>query len=476
MNKNYDQSVSKLIEEWVSLSGSEYERNWKRALSRFVIPEIYNKVRTEILNQSALITDVKYDYQVGLKKIVFSILWLLKWSWFKVFAQKTNVIVCSLNLSQYNSVRYIDSILDFSRKYKITVVHFNSSLQFRHLFKLNLFCFPYSLFKFAGNKKGNTEILKGFEIELDQLCKKEFGFEFNGKGKLDNLFIRLNRMHLTFDEMVDKILKSSNKLEFYFTDGDFSSNKVLFNMSCTRRNIKTVSIDHSFIFNNSYHLNTFSEYNLVWGKYQADRIEKYYDQKPREIIVVGKPKTVKKDSTYSLKGKSVVYYFSSFQNPLFQSVYRSLDYTLTMAHNIRNSIKSDFQQYKFFVKPHPADHINEKMKTEGFNIWGLDSKPSDEICLVIAEDSSVCIDLLGFSTNILYIKDSNNADNIGFESNKSVCTMVCTDDFAEVFQKMKFGENDVERNDMIEYYSGSDYDSKFRKALLFIIEDQSSLI
>ncbi len=474
MDKNYDKVVSKIIEDWVSLSGNEVERFYKRALSRFVIPEIYDKVRTEILNQTVVKSESKKDFLIGMEKVLFSFFWLLKWYWFRVFIKNKNVIVCSLNLSQYNSNHYLKSILGFGRKNNITVVHYNSSLHFSHLFKKNFFCFPHSVFKYLDSKKGNSDFLPKFKNELEQLIKNDLGIEINYGNNFDGLYFILCKMHFSFDEMMDNI-RMENKILFYLTDGDFSSNKVLFNLSCSARNVKTVSIDHSFIFNNHYHLNSFSIYNLVWGKYQVDRIDKYFEQKPKQIIIVGKPALSVEKSNYSIKGKSVVYYLSSFQNPLFQSVYRSFDHSLNMAQKIGNSLRNDFPDYSFFIKPHPADNINEKLKAKGFKIWENENKEKNEIMLVVAEDSSICIDLLGCNTNILYLKDSNNTDNVGFGQNLSVYTMVISDNFTDLFRKIIVEENFIVRTELTEFFSSSNFEFKFYRALQFIIEDQSSV-
>lgn len=468
---DYDVSVTKIIDEWIQLSATNEERYFKYSLSRFVIPDIYSAIRDKIFNIEAFKIEKRFDFSGKLKKIFFSLFWFIKWIYFRAFVKNDGIIICALNLSYKNSPVYLKLLLELAREHNLKIVHFNSSTSLLDLFRGQLYCFPYQLIPIKKNNFPTYYEIETIKSNLNEIVYNNLKIKIDLDGKFNQQITMLNRLYSSFSEMVAQIVLN-NKIKLYFNDGDFSSNRVLFNYCCNQINIKTVCTDHAVIFNKHLHLNSFSDYHLAWGNHQLDRIKLYFNKTPGKIFVVGNPEVNSLNMKFSPEGKSIIYFLPSFNSPLFQTINRSLSYSLFIAKKIQYSLSETFPQYKLFIKPHPADKLDELIKKENLNIWSEKVRNTEIVSLCIVEDSSVYYELLNHDTNVLYVKDIEGNDSIGVNNLKSVFAFEKAESFTFVFHEITQNKLDKEeRKRLKKHYSQLGFHDNFMNSFQEILLD-----
>ena len=174
--------------------------------------------------------------------------------------------------------------------------------------------------------------------------------------------------------------------------------------SSNHNQIPTVSLNHSILIYKHVFESVYSDYSLVWGRHQKERIEKISAIKPIRNSVIGTPINFARRNKTNSNKKYWIYNLPSFENPAVETIHRSVDRTLEMIQFLNKIILEDILSIQLLVNYHPNDSVKALeragFKGKSFSLSGI----INETELVFCEDSTMTIEILktGNSNDLYY--------------------------------------------------------------------------
>jgi hypothetical protein len=308
------------------------------------------------------------------------------------------------------------------------------------LINRHFICYPYSLLK----KNPLNSYPGNYTDWFIKLFKKHFHIDFVFGDHLDKYEKTLRKLDCTFKKFLYDLRKRHNCM-CLIQDCDYLAERVIFTERCASENIPTISLDHSVNLNTHLFTESRSDYALVWGRHQQDRIIKFSSRQPRKILITGKcgcPFPVKSGNTR--REKNWVYFLPAYQEPHLQSFYRSLEDSLKRINELQNLASQS--GIRLYVKPHPSDEKRIFPKDLILTNKSLDTLAALS-CLFFVEDSTIAIEAIKYVNPVIYFADRLNHEPL---NNRNFCNdyNYCLHDqsVSEVLQKLKKPEHVNSKN------------------------------
>ena len=340
-----------------------------------------------------------------IKHSFFYLLWSLKWFQLRL-SEKNNFIICSFIGNRKLSYEYLAKLMFFVSKENSKVIHFGIIYSFKYLFDSKIICIPFFFLKLFQNKKKKVElsnqIFKQLNISFKRRCNYKLNEEIN--------YIIYNHNHI--EECLDTLIKrlhTKGNIKAFIQDIDFYLERVILAGTCKKNLVKTISVDHSLIFENTVP-HYYTDYFFVWGNYNKDKLFHENQVDGNRIYITGKPQTDEYIDVPSQNRKLWIYFLPAICKQLIWNPERNIEHSLKSIQIIQEYINENNPEVKLCIRKHPSD--SECLKLPGeFNEW---DNNYTGFKLAFIEDSSVIIELLKSDISVVYVKDSKQKDNLLF--------------------------------------------------------------
>jgi hypothetical protein len=288
-----------------------------------------------------------------------------------------------------------------------------------------------------------------YTAEFSKIFREHFQVDFIFRDQLKRYETILRQLGHAFKKLVYE-LQGRHKCICLIQDCDYLAERVIFAEACKDENIPTAALDHSV--NLTAHLFTGcrSQYAIVWGRYQYDRIKNFSSNQPRKIFITGKPGcTPAVKSTINKSRRSWVYLLPAFQEPHLQSFCRSMEDSLKRIKELQ-ILASQYGNY-LYVKPHPSDEIRifpEEIKLTNKSL----DKLSAHCCLFIVEDSTTAIEVIKYDVPVIYLADRLNHDPLNIKNYSNVYNYCFHEQsISEIIQRLNTHDQ-VKRKNFYNYF------------------------
>lgn len=456
MNKNinYDLLIKDFIKEWENDESSPSMAVVKKALSGILIPDLYKKIREEVLGETKIPAKKFYFHRsekifAVINHVFWYLLWTLKWFTLKKSAKK--IILASFFPLNKSTVHYLEVLNIYAEQNKAAVIHFSVLFGFKNYFNKNIYCYPHALLKRKVNADDFNRIYQNFTSKLNILSNIHFNFPFEDSVRFRLLVLNYYEIKISFEHLIENIYKKC-KILFLIQDCDYLTDRVLFSIICRNHKIKTAAFDHSIQLFDHIFYNSNSDIHFVWGEHQQQRISNYTNEISKSIVVTGRPGNYFSEYKSDEEKKYWIYILPAFQEAHMQSIYRSFDYTMQLIDLILSS--SNVNGKNLLIKKHPSDSTNifnsSKIKIYEDRVQTVLSSTE----LIITEDSTMSIEVLQFMIPIVYVLDKKNEDNLHLKKySADITTFSIEQNIDEVISKALQSKINVpERKKMFQFY------------------------
>ncbi|OGU36135.1 MAG: hypothetical protein A2315_02920 [Ignavibacteria bacterium RIFOXYB2_FULL_35_12] len=470
---DYDSMIKDLIHEWRDLSphGLSF---LKISLERHVIPIIYYYVRREIFHEKLVASEKSFklkfnQFSKGIIHIYWILLWTAKWLFF-YSDNNHKIIVIAVGSDRELAHAYLKNLLNYAIEKNYRLVSLNVICNRHYLFRKRIFYFPRFLYQF----KFNTLISKFSDDwqpmldELKELVEKRIQIKVNFN-PVKKFISDYSRDYYCVNYFLNKYKEG---IRLLVQDFDYTSNKNIYCELFKLKNVPTVSLNHSvLVYKHIYEL-VYSEYSLIWGQHQRERIKELSTRNLKKVSVIGRPLNFNRIARSNNEKKYWVYNLPSFENPAAETIYRSAEGTLEYINYIKEIIKEDSLKIHLLINFHPNDSIKalRKLGFEGgyFSFSEILKKTE----LIFCEDSTITIELLKSEVPIVYIADKHQNDSFNFIYWRTAEIIYTKDYLRRGIQKSLENKIDIKkREEQFEYFfgNGKRFYENLRKELNVII-------
>ena len=462
---NFDENISKLLDEWYRVSEFDKKTILKLALTSELLSQSFvNKNLAEKKIVSALSYRNSYNIWWTLKKSVWFILWLFKWLLFLKYIKRKKIIISAIGSNLNSTSEYFKQLSKIALQNNCLVIVLNLVESFSILKDSRIVYYPRFLY-LRTNLSHNEFGMKTLDEIID---------DFKNSAKANNLpvSLKLNKLASTFENLIHDYRSYKYLVEVYLSkkqivaivqDYDYTYNKFIYwHISKTNR-IKTIVIDTSLTLYKHLYKKVFSDYHFVWGEDKKNFLAKNNSIGISKIIITGKPTTSIFNSTKkSIASNLWLYISQAYSDPAMFISGRDFKSFKKNIEKLSKYQKNHYPRDRFVLKIHPADNpldydLNLKLINK-VNIFDL----LENAKIIFVEDTTLVVDLISRGYPVLYILDSRGNDNIGLVNKGVIPGINLNQNFKETLDSLlngKYTVNPDVRTNTIKYYNG-DYDSK----------------
>lgn len=407
-----------------------------------------------LLNFSKII---KYSFWVSLfsiKRFVFSIILI-----------KSKIIICNVGYERELSKFYLKTIKRISNEKKAIIVSFNIITSLKYLFDPKVFY--YRKVTFQKLKNVNPPIVN-FINEIFNVINKYDLIEYITEEDKKLIFKAgafLFKEYLNFDNFISKY---KSNIICLIQDYDYTYNKYIYCQICKYNNIKTIAFQHSILFSNHLYKRYYSNFSLLWGMQEKERL--LNNGTISKIEIIGAPITKKISVIQNKRSKNFVLFLSSHFGSMIQTVNRQIDYTLKIINKINLELLEIDAKYKLWVVPHPNDskkyycnkHLNITTTKE------INKKFKNDLFLLMFEDTTLIFDYFLSDIPIIYIQDEALNDPLMNSYFSSILFYNFNINLKSLFNKKEnFTINLTNRRKHLDYFLSdqNNYDSLLTKLI-----------
>lgn len=414
---DYDKLVKAIISEWRKTVQQEFTFQ-TRSLERHVIPIIYHYVRKDMHKEKLVPDEDNFKKKFNqISKSLSHIYWIILWSikWLLFFKPRDyKFLITAVGSDRKLTFAYLEYLLKYAKKKNIRLLSLTVICNGAFLFRRNIFYFPRFLFqlRFKESIKIFSENWYTALSVLENIVQKHISIKVNFDS-VKRFINDYSRDYHCVNYFVDRYRKSIVAL---IQDFDYTSNRNIYCELFRSQQIPTISLNHSILIYKHLYESVYSDYTLVWGQHQKERISELSELTPKNVSVIGTPIIFARKIKIQNKPQYWVYNLSSFENPAADTFYRSVDKTLGMIKEISKIIKMDKLNIKLLVNYHPNDSVRA-LKKAGFNGGSFNlSEILNHTELIFGEDSTVMIEMLKTDIPLIFITDDLKRDPFNFIS------------------------------------------------------------
>ncbi len=405
----FDDLIREFFIKWERFENTEEFTAIKRSLTFSIKEKFYKNYFSEISLADLKFYNTSVSLGYRIKKIIKHILFYSFYSvkWFNILfyrKNKINFIVVNFLPDKKQSINYIEKIFE-TLPSNTTIIHLGIRYEKKFLFEPNFYCFPFFFYRFLIriNKKDIEEFSEAINKSASKVNIKMDSHVFYGSiaHSLKGLAI--------YKILLVHLLKRGNVL-YFIQDFDFIGVGFLMNYVFKKNEIKIYSIDHAItLYKSGFNIRT-SDFFLVWGKEEKERLQSYCNINPNSISIIGHP--YKKFNSLNLISKKKyiwLYLMNAYRSSIFHLESLRWSNLLERIKKLHDLSKEFDSNIEFVIKPHPNDKITKNdIRINGIRITNdklEEILPKTQI--VFFEDTSLGIDLLNYDNYMAYIDAGN---------------------------------------------------------------------
>lgn len=452
---DFDSLIKEIIFKWRGQTLSEFAFR-KKVIERHILPLIYFHIRKYILKENVIVQIKSFSKKFNqlsktFEHVYWIILWAIKWIVF-LLTKKKEIVVAALGSDRKLSFEYLKHLHQYSLENGFSLISLNVICSNRFLWKNRIFYYP----RFLYQRRFHSEIKKFVfdwwnELEkLKEIIQRKIGIEIDFKPVLR--FIKdYSRDYYCVMHLADEYIQN---LKLLVQDFDYTSNKNIYCEVFKRKKIPTVCLNHSVLIYDHVFESVYSDYALVWGEQQKDRINRLSTFQPKFIELTGNP-AQQADKKLEQKNNGIwLYYLPSFENPAVESIFRSVDFTLEFVAKLKRLAEEKFKSELILI-PHPNDSRKTLIQA-GFKLtpnWKLKNLTGAEI--IFFEDGTTAIEALKTNIPLVYLSSKIKSDPYNFEFWKTAEVCYNSSEIEQVINKALSSKIDLrKRKENVEYYLG----------------------
>jgi len=372
----------------------------------------FRNIFEDIYNQSFLhktISKRKYlrfsDFESFLNHLLWFFLWSFKYVLFLIFNKK-NLVLISVGSDRNTSFSYAEYLSSWSKNNNSNILSLNILCKSKYLFSKNIFYYPKSA-KCFSNKLVHF-LRNSHNEQINIISKKQNYWSYKASKRTVKTINYNSREMLSFLYL---IRKHRTRILFLVQDFDYTDNKYIFCNIAKIFHIPTFTLDHSILPYRYMYSNSYSDFALVWGNYQKERINNNYGKKPKQIFVSGKPNVIFGRIITNKSKKYWTYIPIAYSNPGVISFTRNANLLFHNVYSIKTILNKYFSNMKLILKIHPQDNKNSFVFLKKIATISKILIPYvTEAQILFVEDSSFSIELLQYDIPIIYLPDDKNND------------------------------------------------------------------
>jgi hypothetical protein len=258
----------------------------------------------------------------------------------------------------------------------------------------------------------------------------------------------------SFKHLIE-VLRTRGSILFFIQDIDSLAERIIFIDICRSYKICTIGLDHAIILYKHLYETSYSDYSLVWGTFQKEKIGQSSKIKPKEVHVIGRPDLGFEFFDKPQKPNHWIYLMPAFQNPLVESFTRSLERSFSCVRSIESLISEKYPGISLLVKIHPSDDRMIFPKGHKYHVGSI-SKILSATQLVFVEDSTISIEMLRYRIPLIYVTGDEDCDNLNIEQWSSGFLLKDNSTLSEIVAQALVSDiNEDNRRKMFEYYCGN---------------------
>jgi len=405
----FDDLMREFFIKWERFENSEEFTAVKRSLTFGIKEKFYKNYFSEIS-----LTDLKFyntslplGYRIKkiIKHIFFYSLYSVKWLNILFYRKnKINFIVVNFLPDKKQSIIYMDKIFE-TLPSNTAIIHLGIRYEKEFLFDTNFYCFPFFFYRFLIriNKKDIEKYSEAINKSASKVNIKMDSHVFYG------LIAHSLKGLAIYKILLVHLLKRGNVL-YFIQDFDFIGVGYLMNYVFKNNEIKVYSIDHAItLYKSGFNIRT-SDFFLVWGKEEKERLQNYCNINLNSISVIGHPDKKFNPLNLISKKKYVwLYLMNAYRSSIFHLESLRWGYLLERIKKLHVLSKEFGSNVEFIIKPHPNDKVTQN--DIRLNNIKISNDELEEILpkaqIVFFEDTSLGIDLLNYDTCLAYIDTGN---------------------------------------------------------------------
>ncbi len=456
MITDYDKLVKAIISEWRKTGQQDFAFQ-TRSLERHVIPIIYHYVRKDISKQKLVADEDNFKKKFnqiskGLLHIYWIILWSIKWLLF-FKPRDYRFLITAVGSDRKLTFAYLEYLSKYVNEKNIRLLSLTVICNRAFLFRRNIFYFPRFLFQLKFKKSINKFSNNWYAAlsVLGNIVKNNIPIKLN-LNSIKRFINDYSRDYYCVNYLLDKFRKNIIAL---IQDFDYTSNRNIYCELFKSQKIPTVALNHSILVYKHLYETVYSDYALVWGQHQKERISELSELSPKNISVIGTPIIFDRKKRMDNTPQYWVYNLSSFENPAAETIHRSVERTLGMIEEISKIIIMDKLNIKLLVNYHPNDSL-KALKRAGFNGGSFTlSEILNHTELIFGEDSTVMIEMLKTEIPFIFITDDLKSDPFNFISWGTAELVTSKENLHSAIQNALIQNlNLKKREEHFEYYFG----------------------
>lgn len=413
--KDYDELIGEIVKHWEEQNTSRHDY-LKTAISRFIIPQLYNCIRKLHLNEGFCVGRDKFlgrfaNIYTLLIHVWWGTLWTLKWVLtFRSHGLK-NVVIIASGSHRKLSKSYFLHVSEYCHDEGLFLISLNVICEGKYLFTPNVFYYPRFIYFNSIRKESRGLVLLYDKIVNDLRNTVNQYLNLNCRFKLKRNFRRLCNDATFYLKLLEKTKHDNVKL--LIQDYDYTYNKYMYCELTKINKIKTLVLDHSIRIYNHLFTKVHSDYAFVWGQHEMNRLQKASCSNKSIIMEMGRPFSPSASHKLKIKKKKYwLYLLSSYDQPAFQTISRSLQGAKKNVDQICDCMSKDREM---LIRPHPDDR-KKLFGDFGHQLYlGKLEKVLPYTELIFTEDTSMMIDLLLYNFPLVYVCGSNNRDYFDIE-------------------------------------------------------------
>lgn len=455
---DYDAVIERALQRWQETGTTEI-RLVKKAMYYHLAAYLYDQVRTKLLGDQRA-ANGKYwnDRFTSLGEVLLhligSALWITKWILLNPTARSSSFLIVSINSKKVTTRSYLFELIKYAKHKNAVVVNFGTLATLHGLSDRRVFCFPAGLRTIFQSFSPDRVELKNVMSEFDEIVMHEMGLNIDSEVLFKSHWYLYNRLLRGVHDFLS-VLRKYGKVIGLFTETDFTKQKVFLVQECKRLSIPTITTDDGLFLYDHLFQDYSSDHYVAWGDFQLERIRRM-SKSPPIVHVFGRPDV--SFASVSFPGKKFVwlYFLPAFQNPIAQTIHRSLSRSLKTIRKIEEVSLSNRPIPELLVRSHPRDNPN-LFQWDNVNFVRRDiSLLLQKTQLIFVEDSTVAIELLKYDIPIIFIADKTGKDTFGFEETGAGMVLRGSDEYDVVIRKSLDARiSEIGRHQVFQYYFGN---------------------
>lgn len=471
--EDFDNKIKEFVTKWEGSTCDVEESAIKKSLTYEITTQIYEYFRKRLFTsdnkylRKRLLGRFRNLYEV-IRHSFWYLPFCIKWIIFTLTSRDKSYILLSLLPDKKHSTNYITSILKNEKINNTTLIHFGMFYNWKLLFNSRFFCYPHFFYRLFFIKHDSSYKVI-IEKKITENINDIFGIKCDIEIELSKKLLILN----SFMFLINHILRK-DKILFFIQDLDFMTNGYIYNYCCNQNNIKSIAIDHSILLMQNQFINRTSDYFLVWGQYQKNRLKEISKIKDESIIIIGHPdKSYKTKHIRNSKKKNWLYLMQGYQFAIVHMIGRTPQNTIENIRRLKESLNNISPDGKIIVKPHPLDKFTPQSIYHDYISYEKTDNLIQDIDIVFFEDTSSVFDCLVYPVKLVYISP-RYCSNTSYRFTDLFETIFYEDNWTHKIHGIMSRSNDLtKRSDLYSCFYGNSefYELHFKQSLSQILNN-----